>query len=319
MKSRFYVTRKWLIFWTFFIGIGAVVGSTAMFLAPDGSILQMQDMLKDFQVLPFADVLFQNYIFPGIALLIVNGITNLTAGILLIRKKKLGVILGGIFGVTLMMWITIQFIIFPLNALSVSYFIFGICQAATGLMAWIFLKQETFAKEEEKRLSKYLNLDKNAGENNNVNETHKKTLVVFFSRMGYTRKYAYNLKEELDADIYEVKATEHTQGTSGFWWCGRFGMHGWPMDIEEISVPLEEYEKVVICTPIWVFRICGPIRSFCMKASGKIKAVDYVLVHFQPSAYESAFKEMDSLLGINYEKATSICSQQGHEVKRYEF
>ena len=63
----------------------------------------MDSMLPDFQVLPFADILFQNYLFPGIALLIVNGLTNLVAALLLLRKKKIGVVLGGVFGVTLMM------------------------------------------------------------------------------------------------------------------------------------------------------------------------------------------------------------------------
>jgi len=67
----------------------------------------MDAMLPYFQVLPFSDVLFQNFVFSGIALLIVNGLTNLTAFVLIILKKKVGIILGGIFGVTLMIWICI--------------------------------------------------------------------------------------------------------------------------------------------------------------------------------------------------------------------
>ena len=63
----------------------------------------MDSMLPYFQVLPFADILFQNYLFPGVALLIVNGLTNLVGALLLLRKKKIGVVLGGVFGVTLMM------------------------------------------------------------------------------------------------------------------------------------------------------------------------------------------------------------------------
>lgn len=97
MKSRYQSARKWLIFWCLFIGIGAVAGSAAMLIAPDGSVLGMSGMLPYFQVLPFADVLFQNFLFSGIALLIVNGISNLTAAALLFQKKKTGIILGGIF------------------------------------------------------------------------------------------------------------------------------------------------------------------------------------------------------------------------------
>ena len=141
-KSRFNTARKWLIFWTLFIGLGAVSGGVSMLIKPDGSILHMQNMLPYFQVLPFAGVLFQDYTFSGIALLIVNALTNLTAAVLLIRKKKIGVILGGIFGVTLMLWICIQFYMFPPNVLSTVYFVFGLCQAITGYVAWKLLKRE---------------------------------------------------------------------------------------------------------------------------------------------------------------------------------
>ena len=49
------------------------------------------------------------------ALLIVNGLTNLTAAGLLLARKPAGAVLGGVFGVTLMLWICIQFYIFPPN------------------------------------------------------------------------------------------------------------------------------------------------------------------------------------------------------------
>jgi hypothetical protein len=48
-------------------------------------------------------------------LLIVNGLTNLTAAGLLLAEKRAGVTLGGLFGVTLMLWICIQFYMFPPN------------------------------------------------------------------------------------------------------------------------------------------------------------------------------------------------------------
>ena len=56
--------------------------------------------------------------FSGFALLIFNGLTNLTAAAPPIKNRKPGVILGGIFGVTLIMWICIQFYMFELNFMS---------------------------------------------------------------------------------------------------------------------------------------------------------------------------------------------------------
>lgn len=64
-----------------------------------------------------------------------RGLTNLTAAVLLLKNRRVGAILGGIFGVTLMLWICIQFYIFPLNFMSTAYFIFGLIQTITGYAA----------------------------------------------------------------------------------------------------------------------------------------------------------------------------------------
>ena len=144
-KSRFQRARRALIFWTLFIGIGAVGGAAMMLIDPSGRAMGMDAMLPYFQALPFAEVVFQNLTFSGWALLIVNGLTNLTAAGLLLARKRAGVVLGGVFGVTLMLWICIQFYMFPLNFMSTSFFVFGLVQTATGWAAWVFLRQEVFS------------------------------------------------------------------------------------------------------------------------------------------------------------------------------
>ena len=86
--SRYRAARRLLIFWTVFIGVGAVAGAAMMLIDPSGHIMGMDAMLPYFQVLPFADVLFQDLFFSGMALLIVNGLTNLTAAVLLLNGER---------------------------------------------------------------------------------------------------------------------------------------------------------------------------------------------------------------------------------------
>ena len=143
---------------------------------------------------------------------------------LLLRKKPAGVILGGIFGITLMLWIYIQFYMFPLNFMSTAYFLFGAVQAATGYAARVFAKQEAFRVDPKDY--------KNVG-------TDPRRLVVYFSRMGYVRKMAYEAAGRTGAEIYEIMSTERTAGTLGFWWRGRYGMHRWPMPIVPTVYPLK--------------------------------------------------------------------------------
>ena len=283
MKSRFEKARKALIFWTLWIGLGAVAGAACMLIDPSGKIMGMDAMLPFFQKMPLADVLFQNFVFSGISLLIVNGLTNLTAAVLLLRRKHAGVLLGGFFGITLMLWICIQFWLFPTNVMSTLYFLFGLAQALTGYAAWVFEQQETFAVHRED--------DPQIG-------TNPKRLVVYFSRMGYVRRKAFEEAARTGAEVCEIQAAERTEGTLGFWWCGRYAMHRWPMPIRPVTVDLTAYEHVTICSPIWAFALAAPVRAFCQAASGKIREADYLLVHFSPASYENAADEMDRLLGL---------------------
>lgn len=134
-----------------------------------------------------------------------------------------------------MVWITIQFIILPSNFLSISYFIIGLLQFIIGLITVIFYIQSKFVFD----INDYKNVNKNKG-----------SVVVYFSRMGYTKKVAYEKANEIGANIIELKTKEKTDGTLGFWWCGRFGMHQWRMNIENINIDLKKYKKVYIVSPI---------------------------------------------------------------------
>ena len=84
MKSRWRKTSLALLFWDLFIGLGALWGATMMELAPDGHLLRMEALLPYFQVLPLAEYLYQDYVFPGMALFLVNCVPNLIASVLLI-------------------------------------------------------------------------------------------------------------------------------------------------------------------------------------------------------------------------------------------
>lgn len=299
--SRYRPARRALLFWTIFIGIGTVAGSSAMLIDPSGGLMGMDAMLPYFQKLPFAEIVFQDFVFSGISLLIVNGISNLTAAGLLIANKRIGAVLGGVFGITLMLWICIQFYMFPLNFMSTAYFIFGFIQAITGYMTVVFYDQEHFTVSE----SDYPNIGSDPTK-----------LVVYFSRMGYTKKRDLEAADRTGAEIYEVRAAERTSGTLGFWWCGRYGMHRWAMPIEDIGVQLEKYDHVTVCSPVWVFNLCAPMREFCKKASGRIRSADYILVHHQKSLYANAADEMDRLLGLKDTPAVSVFCREGRYLKQ---
>ena len=180
--------------------------------------------------------------------------------------------------------------------MSTSFFIFGFLQAATGYAAVIFYKQEHFEINEESYKSIGSDLSR---------------FVVFFSRMGYVRKKALEEANRTGAAVYEIKSTEMTEGTLGFWWCGRFGMHRWEMPIKPVDVDLSAFDHVTVCSPIWVFAPAAPVKAFCRLARGSVREVDYILLHHTNGIYESAARKLDSLIGLTHTQLRSYRCRTG--------
>ena len=300
---RYKISKNILLFICLFVCIGALFGSICMFIDPTGKLLGMDTILIYFNVLPYSNILFNNYIFLGISLLIVNGITNLIASYLIVKNNKTGIILGIIFGFTLVLWIIIQFIILPKNSMSIAFFIIGIIQIIIGYATYVFYLQNNYYVD----YTKYKNINKN-----------KDILVVYFSRMGYTKKIAYDYANEVGAFILKLNTLENTSGTLGFWWCGRYGLLKRGMAINDINISIESYKKVVIVSPIWVFNLAAPVLEFINRCGSKINKVEYVLTHFMDCKFINVADKMDNILNKKRDNFTSYCIRFGNVVKKYE-
>ena len=305
MEKKWKRNRILTLFWTAFIGLGAVCGATCMFIDPSGAVMGMDALLPYFHKMPLADVLFQNYLFPGIALLVVNGLSNLAAFVLILCGRRIGYILGWVFGITLMLWICIQFWLFaPMVAvLDVLYIIFGFLQFVCGYMAYVGFMQHMFRFD--------------AMDYPDINPENRDGLVVYFSREGYTKRLAYEKANELGCGVCEIKARERTDGVLGFWWCGRFGMLRRPMEIETPAFDPADYAAVWLYSPVWVFSLSAPARQFLKTHGGRIKTLNLCLTHFQPVSYRKLFARLEKEFGRTFEYKQSVCVQLGLTKKRY--
>ncbi|MGM9760654.1 MAG: hypothetical protein ACI30I_11200, partial [Parabacteroides sp.] len=107
-----------LLGWNLFIGIGAVAGSVVFWLDPSGRLMGMADHLVYFQPLPLSDLFFRDFTWPAVALFCVNGLPNLWAALLVVRKKAVAATWNLYLGCVLMGWVSLQFYLFPPNAIS---------------------------------------------------------------------------------------------------------------------------------------------------------------------------------------------------------
>lgn len=108
----------------FFVGGSAAVSGLLLIFFPSGSLFQMPpEMLRD---TPFHD-----FLIPGIILFLVNGVGQLVAGILTMKKHPLAAYVGAVFGIGMMIWIFVQVnMIGGRNILQYSYFAMGVLETA---------------------------------------------------------------------------------------------------------------------------------------------------------------------------------------------
>lgn len=128
MKKFLFITLGIL---QIFVGLTAFVSGMLLVVYPSGKLLKAPlDMLNGS---PFND-----FLIPGIILLLVNGIGQLIAGILTFRKNPFSELIGFIFGIGLMIWIFVQVnMIGGGNILQYVYFFVGV--AETSLAFLLFL------------------------------------------------------------------------------------------------------------------------------------------------------------------------------------
>ena len=88
-----------------------------------------------------------------------------------------------------------------------------------------------------------------------------KTLIIYYSRTGITKKVAEQLQKAFQADIEEVLDTVDRKGVKGYILSGRDAAFNRLTKIREIKANLKDYDLVIIGTPIWAFTIATPIRS----------------------------------------------------------
>jgi hypothetical protein len=115
-------------------GLAGLACGVLFIAGPDGRLLQAGALLSVIQRLPLASVFFQNFVWIGVAMLLVLGVPNSTAAVMLLRKSKNQYFATLIAGLLLILWCGFE-LVFMFNVAAVGYFVIGL----TSLLCSILL------------------------------------------------------------------------------------------------------------------------------------------------------------------------------------
>ena len=83
-----------------------------------------------------------------------------------------------------------------------------------------------------------------------------KTLVVYFSRKGSNKYLAEEISAHLNCDIEEIKPVLNVFILMLF---------GLSFGIKKMKVRVEDYDRVILCGPVWMGKFIVPLKSFVKK------------------------------------------------------
>ena len=123
------IMKTFLKMLTIFIAVGAVGGAVMMWKDPTGLSWggePMLDLLRS--KMPWPDVLFKNFIPSSYALLVVNGLPQLLAALMLFKNHPWAGHVTLVCGIILMLWIVLEWWIWGFVALSNIFFVLGLIE-----------------------------------------------------------------------------------------------------------------------------------------------------------------------------------------------
>lgn len=136
-----------------------------------------------------------------------------------------------------------------------------------------------------------------------------KTAIVYYSMSGNVKSVAEKLSAILNADMIEIKPVKAfpDKGFGKFFWGGKSAVMGETPDLEPYSFNADEYETVIIGSPIWASSFAPPVRTFLCDNRDVLRQKKLAAFFCQSgNGADKAEKKMCALLGVDSLSASLV-------------
>ncbi len=140
-----------------------------------------------------------------------------------------------------------------------------------------------------------------------------RVLIVYYSRSGMNRKIAEELQKLLGSDIEGLVDLTNRSGILGFIFGGRDAFLKRTTRIRPVEKKPEDYDLMVICTPVWAGTISPAVRTYLKESGGNIKNFAFLSVSGSGEGNIAALHHIEALLN---KKAVASLLLKDREVVR---
>ena len=120
-------------------------------------------------------------------------------------------------------------------------------------------------------------------------------LCIYYSRTGNTRRAMKEIAIALDAEMVAISDEQERDGWRGYIHCGMDAMRKstHPLRPFVTEKPIEEYDLVIVGTPVWAGRCASPVRGLLKRRGLEMNKVAYVLTRGGNRRCEAVYEQMD--------------------------
>ena len=110
-----------------------------------------------------------------------------------------------------------------------------------------------------------------------------KNLVIFYSLEGNTKLIASTIARAINADVLELKTKKKysDKGFKKYFWGGKSVIFKEKPELLEVNKNIEDYENIIIGTPIWVGTYAPPLNTFLKNNKIEINKKENVYGNFK--------------------------------------
>ena len=123
-----------------------------------------------------------------------------------------------------------------------------------------------------------------------------KTLVVYYSRTGFTKKLALALAAKLQADVEELVDNTSRKGIMGWLKGGRDAVKKFMTVISPAQKDPAQYDLVVVGSPVWAGTMAPALRTYLTQNKSKVKKTACFCT-MGGSGDQGLFTQVEDILG----------------------
>jgi len=140
--------------------------------------------------------------------------------------------------------------------------------------------------------------------------TNQRSLVVYYSRTGTTRKVVEALSQVLNCDVEEIVEAKSRMGVLGYLRSVVEARQERPAAIAAAKYDPSSYDLVVVGTPIWAWSVSSPVRAYLMTMKARLPDVAFFCT-LGGAGSARAFSQMQ---GITGKTPRALCAVTAKEV-----